>query len=77
MVHFENEQLQTKKTIKKRSNECSCFIFQYVAFALGEGILEKSRPFSIRRRSIFYPFPNQEGVNCVVKICVHVLRNKK
>ena len=43
----------------------------------GKGYLKKSRPFSIRRRSIFYPFPNQEGVNCVVKICVHILRNKK
>ena len=72
MEHF--EQLQTKKTKKKRFNECSCFIFQYVAFALGGGILEKSRPFSIRHRSIFYSFPNQEGVNCVVKICGHVLK---
>ena len=43
----------------------------------GRDTWKKSRPFSITRRSIFYPFPNQEGVNCVVKICVHILRNKK
>ena len=54
MEHF--EQSQTKKTIKKRSNECSCFIFQYVAFALGEGILEKKvGHFQLRTVPFFIP----------------------
>ena len=45
-----------RKTIKKRSNECSCFIFQYVAFALGEGILEKKvGHFQLRAVPFFIP----------------------
>ena len=72
MEHF--EQLQAKKTIKNVPMNVLVSYSNMLHLHWGKEYLKKSWPFSIRRRSIFYSFPNQEGVNCVVKICGHVLK---